>query len=292
MYLRPRDLIVFEALDRHGPLPSHYLYCFQKNIAHDRIGFLKRLKKLTDEGFLERPLRLNNPLIHTDHKVYVLGAKAKTVLSAAGKAHQYAVSEDAQYAHAFMTSCTTASIELEAMRLGCRFVTRDEILKRAAVQPRDRPLSIKCKVSYTASNGSTLYSDRPVEPDQLFGIDYGGAYRFFALEADRGSEPIIRNNLDQSSILRKLLAYNDILARGEHRQRFGIPNLFPMFVTTSDARMESMIDLARNTCPKYSNFFLFRAIPGFEVYFRTPPLLTELFTTYRRVGDSFDISKR
>ncbi|MGH7866923.1 MAG: hypothetical protein ACREP9_04625, partial [Candidatus Dormibacteraceae bacterium] len=72
MRLRPRDIAIFEAIQRHGPLPSHYLYEFTKGLAHDSFGFRKRILTLVRTGFLGRPCQLNHPLVVTDFRVYVL----------------------------------------------------------------------------------------------------------------------------------------------------------------------------------------------------------------------------
>jgi hypothetical protein len=88
-----------------------------------------------------------------------------------------------------------------------------------------------------------------------------------------------------------VLAYRNILATGEYKKRWGIPNLFPMFITTADVRVRNIADLTRSIYPDGAHHLLFRAIPGFHVYFRTPPLIPELFGEYVRTGEPFDIRK-
>src|SRR5215471_6878742 len=48
-----------------------------------------------------------------------------------------------------------------------------------------------------------------VIPDRVFGLKIGNTTRWFFLEADRATMPIERNNLEQSSFSRKLLAYHE-----------------------------------------------------------------------------------
>ena len=298
MQLRPRDLIIFSALQRHGALPSHYLFEFTKDVATDRTGFRKRLTALYRAGMLERPVQLNNPLIKTDFKVYILTKQSEEVLREVGKLNQYAVLTGGGYPHMLMTACITANIELEARRMGFKFISQEEILASSqcpwVTKIAEKPLALTTNISRTFAHGKSTYTDhsnRPTEPDQLFGIDYGGTYRFFALEADRGTEPLTRPNLKENSILRKILAYKSILISGEYRKRFGIPNLFPLFVTTADARVQNMLDLTRTIYPNGSRHLLFAALPGFQVYFRTPPLLPQLFGEYERTEGPFDITK-
>ena len=70
-----------------------------------------------------------------------------------------------------------------------------------------------------------------IEPDALFGIDD----RFFAIEADTGSESI------ESVIKPKIRAYREIVASGMIDDHFGIDNLRVLFVTTNERRMRNMM---------------------------------------------------
>ena len=78
-------------------------------------------------------------------------------------------------------------------------------------------------------------------PDGVFGIEYESdgrsTYRFFALEADRGTMPVKRSSPDQSSYLGKLATYHEIIAQRVQKWHWGIPNLLVLTVTTSDARI-------------------------------------------------------
>jgi hypothetical protein len=116
--------------------------------------------------------------------------------------------------------------------------------------------------------------------------------RFFALEADRGTERVRASNLNVNSILRKVLSYKDILIRGEYRKQWGVPTLFPMFITTALDRVENMIELTEKIYPNGSQFLLFKAIPGFHEYHRTPPLMPLFFAApFKRTGEPFYINR-
>jgi hypothetical protein len=79
-----------------------------------------------------------------------------------------------------------------------------------------------------------------IEPDALFGIDN----RFFAIEADTGSESI------EAVIKPKIRAYREIVASGMIDDHFGIDNLRVLFVTTNEKRMRNIMaalaSIARN----------------------------------------------
>lgn len=299
MYLQRRDYLVFEAIQRHGPLPTQYLFELTKHVGKDRTGFRKRLLALTREKYLERPLQLNHPLIFTDFKVYILSEKGREALQKAGKRNLYASPVGGGYQHQLMAACVTANIELGCAQAGYRYIDQEAILAAKtcpeATKTAKKPLSLATNIShvFTKADRSTYnhHSNRPTEPDQLFGIDYGNGVRFFALEADRGTEPLTRPNLHENSILRKVLSYKDILIRGEYQKQWGIGKLYPLFVTTANERADNMVDLTRTIYPNGSNFLLFKAIPGFHVYLRTPPLIPHLFTDpWKRTGSAFDIN--
>jgi hypothetical protein len=295
MVLTDRDLTIFKAIQKHGPLPTHYLFEFTRHLARDLTGFKKRLKALTDDGYLDRPFTINHPRVHNDFKIYTLKPKAREILAQAGVLYRFATPCGGGHQHAFMASIVTANIEIAAYPL--KFISQEQILAKAPEETRNarKPLSLPTTISYAFRRGNeparSQTSDRPTEPDQLFGINYGNGAAFFALEADRGTEPIIRHSLKGNSILRKLLAYQNLLAAGQHKKRWGVPNLYPMFVTTADARVENMLALAREIYPRGAPNLLFKAIPGFRNYCRTPPLLPKLFCEpWRRIGESLDIS--
>jgi len=116
-------------------------------------------------------------------------------------------------------------------------------------------------------------------PDGVFGIEYKGgdakAYRFFALEADRGTMPIARTDPKQSSYLAKLAAYGEIIARQVHKTHWGIPNLLVLTLTTSAARRSEIIaKLGGGNSPA----FLFKAADGKVLRSPLPALLTEPWT--------------
>jgi hypothetical protein len=68
-------------------------------------------------------------------------------------------------------------------------------------------------------------SDRlGLRPDKVFGLENTktGEEAFYFLEADRATMPVVRQNLDQSSFHRKLLAYEATWTQNIHRTRLGL----------------------------------------------------------------------
>jgi len=119
-------------------------------------------------------------------------------------------------------------------------------------------------------------------PDGVFGIEYrtSGAktYRFFALEADRGTMPIARTDPNQTSYLGKLAAYGEVIARQVHKTHWGIPNLLLITLTTSAARCSGVVTKLGTG----SAVFLFKAVDETALRKPAPALLIE---PWARAGD-------
>ena len=86
-----------------------------------------------------------------------------------------------------------------------------------------------------------------VVPDRVFAIEYtdriGQRQRVhFFLEADRGTMPVVRGGLKQSSFFRKLLAYEATWAQKVHQRKLGINRFRVLTVTTNALRLNSILD--------------------------------------------------
>jgi hypothetical protein len=272
--LSPRDIELFKLLSRYRYLRSTYLHAFVGGSSATR--FKERLGDLFHEGYLDRPLQQWD---FADARcmpvVYESGRGSVQTLRACGsgldeEGRRVAGTAHRQFLHALMICEALASIELAARgdaRL--RFIAWPEILARApeAVRASGTPFRLP------------VPSGGYVVPDGVFGIEYlaGGtkAFRFFALEADRGTMPIARTNTRQSSYLGKLAAYGEIIARQVHKTHWGIPNLLVLTLTTSAARCSEMVaKLGAGGSPA----FLFKAMDGRGLANPVPALLTEPWT--------------
>jgi hypothetical protein len=291
MRLTPRDILIFEVLQRHRVLSSRYLYEITKAISRDPSRFRERLYQLTLAKYLERPEEINPKNVHDDFKSYILATKGEQALGLAGKRHEYPRPTAQGYEHQVMTGAITASIELGCLAAGLRFIDREEIVSRApdSTKRSKRPIAIPAKPRRKNETSKKNWC----EPDDVFGIEYGPkSRRYFALEADRGTESIFRTNLDDNSIERKHLCYKDILAKGTFETHFGVAKMYPMFITVSEIRAKNMMKNGDEVAPEYSSLFLYKWLPGFELYYKTPPLFPQLFTDpYERSSTPFFINK-
>ena len=181
-----------------------------------------------------------------------------------------------QFQHALMICEILASIELASRMVpGLRFVGWPEILARAPETTRVSPVPFRLPLS----------GDRCMTPDGMFGLEYevtgSKTYRFVALDADRGTMPILRGDKRQSSVMGKLVVYRRIIAERRFKDFWGLPNLLVVTVLTSQARLDELVGRAKCSTPSHA--FLFKAIEERELRTPMPGLL---FAPWQRVGDA------
>jgi len=122
-----------------------------------------------------------------------------------------------------------------------RLIDVRQILAAAPATTRnaDNPLKLK-----TRAHHADKVVDLAVVPDAVFGLDFTveRKRKYFLLEADRATMPIMRADVDQTSFARKLVAY---LAGGGKANTFGahlgVGNFRVLTVTTSRERTATMI---------------------------------------------------
>jgi len=251
------DLKVFEAIHRHGPLPSNYLHQYAQG---ERNNFQKRLTKLyngTDDGtFLVRPpQQFASYYIRNQFLVYDLNDRSKKVLEEHGKLSPYINRAD-PFLHRLMGACVGASLELTLKE---KYISRHAILSK-----HDKPMELPL------SN----FSDRKaLVPDELMGVNYGGSYRFFAIEIDRNTESIERKKAGQNTFAKKLENYLDVMRNRTYKDVWGIPNLMVMTVTTNVTHMKNIMAHLKQLDPKLAERFIFRALPNFGANWTIPPVL-------------------
>ena len=155
-----------------------------------------------------------------------------------------------------------------------RFVAWPQILARAPEQTRASTTPFRAPVP----SGGYLV------PDGLFGIEYSAgdkkAYRFFALEADRGTMPVARSNGSQTSYLGKIAAYREITAHHICKTHFGLPNLLVLTVTVSETRVHEIMSRLGESAGGNA-VMLFKAVGAPDLTVPAPQLL---FEPWQRAG--------
>ncbi len=293
--LSPRDLEIFKLLNRYRYLRSTFIHA---SVGGYKIALIKRLGTLFHDGYLDRPAQQWQAInARYMPAVYELGAKGAQALRSVGIAVNSLPSQ--QFSHSLMVCDILASIEI-GVRADpqLRLISWEEILAKmpAAGANRDNPLELPCQVAFTFPRSKTTHrSSKPLIPDAVFGVEYKPtkSFRFFVLEADRNHEPVMRNNLSQTSYLRKILQYREI-AKGIYKTQWGLPNLLVLNVTTSEAHMQNIMSLVGTLSDgKGASYLLFKTMPSLASLEKAPaPDACMLTEPWSRAGfEPFEIHK-
>ncbi len=179
-----------------------------------------------------------------------------------------------------------------------RFVTWEELAFSAPLETRlsPSPSSVPVTIARDGRTHSFL-----LKPDgHPFALEHrlaDGATRslfFPGIEIDRHTEPLSAVDLERSSILRKILAYREMVASEVYKSHFGFPNMLLPIITVNATHMRNMMQLVLDlTNGKGASYLLFKTVPDFVSVEKTiepdPALLRE---PWARAGyPPFDIGK-
>ncbi len=284
-----RDIAWFLALHRHGPLPSNFLLEFTRDIRRNDTRSLERLGDLYHEAntphdgpYLARPTAQWSAVSKFERSIYDLTPLAHRVLVERGLIEQVAPAPRALFHHSLMIACVTASIELAIKaHPGLRFISQQGILARSP----NKTLAIPCRISHTNTRtGGSQVLNAALVPDAIFGIEYNdGAerrFRFFMVEADRGHEPVRRANLRETSYLRKVLQYMEVVGNGLYRAHFGMRSpMLVLTVTTNATHLHNIMAMTAEVAGAAPvPYLLFRSAPEFGDQLRVPDPMHDLLT--------------
>lgn len=111
----------------------------------------------------------------------------------------------------------------------------------AETQRRERPWAWRAKVHH---NDTVI--ELGVAPDYPFAIQYpDGRFRAFLVECDRGTMPVDRANLMQTSLKRKFLAYTAAKRADLHQRHFGWKAFRVLLITTNKQRADNILATIR-----------------------------------------------
>lgn len=265
LVLGQADYELFTAIDRHGPLPSSYLYEFTKHLRRDRSHLQNRLTEFYhgDAGgpYLTRPSQQFAAYeARYQHLVYDLTRRARLLLAECDVMAPRPARSD-PFVHRLMTACASASFELSAAHHGLRYISTDDIRSRQAERVGNR-----------IEGAAPLLQQALVVPDFLFGLEYPGeGFRFFAVECDRNTESIERRNLNQTAFARKLAAYSALLDAQAYRGRWGTPNLHVLIITTSARHARNLLAAIKaHVAARYQSAFAISIASSFGADWRVP----------------------
>ena len=238
-----RDRNIIQLIHRHRFLRSHQIIAL---LGGSPQQVSRRLKLLYHHGYLERPRAQLQYYERGGSKsiAYGLGNKGGALLK---QEYGIAVHPDSwseknhvigrvYLEHTLFVADVMASLELAGRKRGdVRLLYEDQL--GLLVEKQSFQWRVKMQ------NGLKL----GVVPDRVFALEYtdqsGQVQRtYFFLEADRGTMPVVRKGLAQTSFYRKLLAYEATWTRKIRQRHLGIHRFRVLTVTTSAARVKSLVD--------------------------------------------------
>lgn len=235
--LTERDLAIIRLVVRYRFIRSLQIISL---VGGSRQNILRRLKLLYHHGYLERP-RTQLDDYHrpgSRYIVYGLGDKGGELLQRESDGTNISWGEKNRASgrmfleHALFVSDTMAAIELACRSRGIRLIASKDLLPSGQSSFEWRVFTKKHRLG--------------VIPDQTLALEFtdakGVAKRsYFFLEADRGTMPVARRSLAQTSMRRKFIAYAATWRQGVHTSALGLPHFRVLTITASPTRLKSLI---------------------------------------------------
>ncbi len=264
--LTERDIKIVQLVARHRFLNSNHV---RRLVGGSAKNVTNRLKALFEHGLLDRPqnqfdtYRMGGG---TSPLVYALADKGAQLLADIfeqpdGKriswTHKNKSANQPFLQHTLGIADFAVALQLAVARHDdVELIDSDELKDNfpAEILARNKPFRLSVPVIH-----KNLRLDIGIEADYAFSLYLPKVRRkaFFLVEIDRGTMPVARRDLRQSSILRKLLAYQTMWKTKLHQKHFGWGNFRVLFVTESTERVENMIAAANSQSPtKQSPLFL------------------------------------
>lgn len=280
------DITIFKILGRYRYLPSDYLAALT---GRSLPALQARLEILCRKPncYIDRPhQQRDNADANARRLIYELDEKGGDELRRRGLIYsrkKYL----RNFAHELMACTIAASFEIGAKASpNIRIIGWRELIDSPQMPAATKQLSNPQVLFYSgdgkqeeiASDWRPFVIERNFEPKSYFFI--------FGFEADCGTEPIETANSERTAICNKLTAYLTALEHDVPRHRFGATTFMVPFITTTEARMRSMIALLeRLRAGPFAKRFLFKHIPSFTSFQKPAPATGHMLTEpWHRAG--------
>ena len=256
-----RDIEILRQVAMHRFLRSSHIV---KLVGGSPQQVLRRLQLLFHHGYLYRP-RCQLDYFHQGGSrtmVYGLASRGAGLLRQrlnmpfekmewSGKAQKVG--------RLFLDHALLVSKVMVAIELACRATPSQHFLSL-----EDLPLVDSMRSGRAALRWTVMLSAKEkigVIPDGFFGIETTNAAgqrsrSYFFLEADRGTMPVMRRGIAQSSFHRRLLAYEATWEQNLHKEKLCLHRFRVLTVTNSPQRAEHLVEAAR-LLPRGQGLFLF-----------------------------------
>ncbi len=234
LWLTSRDVEILKCFLRHRFLRSDHIVALSTG---SKQQVLRRLQRLFHHGYLERPT-CQIDYYHSGSRriAYGLDNKGAAWLKRELSLPHYKLDwkQKSQVGRLFLEHALFVSDIMVAVELGCR--NRKNIRLLSAddlhIPNMHEPFQWQVEISHRQKIG--------VIPDRVFGLEFNGKQSWYFVEADRGTMPITRGNLGQTSFQRKLLAYEATWSQNIHGARFGWQRFRVLTVTSSSQRVQGI----------------------------------------------------
>lgn len=258
------DIAIVRHVAKHRFLRSTHIV---RLIGRPAKKVVERLGALYHTGYLDRPRAQLDYYATTKRPpyVYALGNRGAALLTEIDGAEQPKVDWTDKNREAGRPFIEHTLLVADVMvAFACALQNRpdvvllepEHILRNAPEATRRSPTPFKFSVR-THHDGVT--SHLSVIPDRVFGLDFtlDRKRKYFFLEADRATMPVMRSTLLQTSMYRKFLAYAaGGGATNTFGQQLGIGSFRVLTVSTSPERTLHMLD-ALQQATRASRQFLF-----------------------------------
>lgn len=250
MRLTDDDITIIRHVAKHRFLRSTHLLRLMPGRSEKKL--IERLGALYHNDYLDRPRAQLDYYARAGSApmVYALGNRGAQILRQHGGLvadHVDWTWKNRSAGRTFIEhTLLTADVMVAATRAAqsqpdLLLIEPGDIIARApeATQRAKNPFLLAAR---SQINGSP--QELAVVPDAVFGFDFttDRKRKYFFVEADRGTMPVMRASLDHTSIYRKLVTY---LAGGgasnAFGQQLGIGNFRVLTVTTSAERVKGML---------------------------------------------------
>lgn len=273
------DIAIFKLLGRYRYLPSDYLAALSGRSLPSLQARLEILSRKPN-CYISRPhQQRDNADANARRLIYELDDKGGDHLRNRGVVYsrrKYL----RNFSHELMACTIAASFEIGTKTSNrIRIIGWQELLNspqmpaatKTLTNPQVLLFSGDGKQEETASDWHPFVIERNFESKSYIFV--------FGFEADCGTEPIDTADSERSAIRNKFTAYLTALEHDVPRHRYGATTFMVPFVTTTEARMRSMIALLVKMRPgPLAKRFLFKHIPSFTSFEKPAPATGHLLT--------------
>ena len=252
--INERDLAVLRHLFEHRLTNTRLLH---KQLGGSYRALSRRLRQLSLDGYLERP----TAQIHyykqgggSDCMVFALSTKGARTLKQKGDTPfaRNLSAKNKTVRQPFIDHTVATTRFMTDLAMSCRKRPNTHLLLPDAVRAR-APLKTRQDKRQTMGwHVQVRVGDKQkhlaVIPDKMFSLldSDSDEVSHFCLETDRASMPVISNNIDRSSILRKILAYREVFRTRAHERVFGWANMRVILETTTSDHADTIKQCIRD----------------------------------------------